>query len=171
MNDGDVESSAARLDPVNAELVPVALVDGVDVVAEVVQQAGHGLEVPASAALLLPHLHVVLEWTERDECVVAGASTEHLCSRMSNVRVTHGLLSGAVVVVELASEQVQPILEEKDAVIHEIRRTSFNQEDLLVGEVLGEPAGNDTASSATTDYDKVIVALRVLREVCGSHLV
>lgn len=74
VDDGDVEGLGARVDPVEAELVAVVLVDGLDRVAQVVEHAGEGLEAPALAALGLPPLAVVLEGSEGNERVVRRAA-------------------------------------------------------------------------------------------------
>lgn len=155
MDDGDIHGRGARIDPVEAELVPVVFVHGLDRVAQVVQHAGEGLEGPAFAALGFPSLAVVLEGAERDEGVVRGAPTEHLCARVADVRVAHGLLRRAVVVVELAAQQVEPVLEQEHAVVHEVAGAGLDQEDFLVGQVFRESRGNDTASCATAHDDKV----------------
>lgn len=81
---------------------------------------------------------------------------------------THGLFDGGIVVVELAAQQAEPLLELQDAVIHVVAGTTLNDEDTLVGEVLGQPAGNDTASSATTDDDVVVVVDIAGGEFAGS---
>lgn len=70
LNDGNVHSFRAGVDPVEAELVTVPLVDRLDGVAEVVEHTHEGLEAPANAALLFPPLAVVLKWSERNESVV-----------------------------------------------------------------------------------------------------
>jgi hypothetical protein len=87
IDDGDSQCSGARLDPVLAQLVAVSVVDGLDGVAQVVEHAGEGLERPALTAHFFPHAAVVLEGTEGDESVVAGATTEYLGSRVSDVAV------------------------------------------------------------------------------------
>jgi hypothetical protein len=70
MDDGNVHGLGARVDPVEAELVAVPLVDGLDRVAEVVKNTHERLEAPALAALRLPPLEIVLERAEGDEGVV-----------------------------------------------------------------------------------------------------
>ena len=61
--------------------------DRLDLVPQVVDQAHHGLEVPASAAHALPYLAVVFERSEGNQSVVGGAATEDLGARVSNVRI------------------------------------------------------------------------------------
>jgi len=100
---------------------------------------------------------------------VAGASTEDFCARMTDVRVAHGLFGGGVIIVELASEQVEPVLQQQDTIVHEIRRASFDEENLLVREVFGESASNDTASGTAADNEKVIVVGSVSWEMCSSR--
>lgn len=63
----------------------MAGVHGLDLVAEVVDEAGHGLEVPAVAAHAFPYLTVVFKGSEGDQGVVGGTATKDLCSRMSDV--------------------------------------------------------------------------------------
>jgi hypothetical protein len=70
LNDRDVHSLGAGVDPVKAELVTMPLVNGLNGVAEVVEDTHEGLEGPSSAALRLPSLAVILKWSERDESVV-----------------------------------------------------------------------------------------------------
>lgn len=84
---------------------------------------------------------------------------------------TIGLFDGGVVVVELAAKQVQPFLQVENAVIHVVAGTTLNDKHTLVGEVLGQSGGDDTASGATTD-DNVVVAVEVgAGEVIGgSHV-
>jgi len=172
VDDGDVHGSGARVNPVQAELVAVSLVDGLDRVSDVVQKTGEGLEAPSLAALGLPTLAVVLEGAERDEGVVGRASTQNLCTRVADVGVAHGLLGGAVVVVELTTKEVQPVLEQKDSVVHEIRRTGLNQEDLLVRKVVGETAGNNTSCSPAAHNDKVKVRrVKFCSRHCNGRLV
>lgn len=87
-DDGDIHGGGASLNPVLAQLVAVTVVDGLNGVAQVVQDAGEGIEGPASAAGLLPSLAVVFEGTERDQGVVAGATAQNLCARVTDVAVT-----------------------------------------------------------------------------------
>jgi hypothetical protein len=58
------------LDPVFANLISVTRVNWLDLVAEVVDETHHGLEVPSFAAHALPYLAVILEWSERYESIV-----------------------------------------------------------------------------------------------------
>lgn len=171
MDDGNVHSSGARVNPVKAELVAVSFVNGLDRVSDVVQKTRESLEAPSLAALGFPALAVVLEGTERDEGVVRGATTKHFCTRVADVRVAHGLLGSAVVVIEFTTKQVQPVLEKQNSVVHEVRGTSLDQEDLLVRKVVRETTGDNTSCSTATNNDKVKVVFRVRRKVCGSHYV
>ena len=75
------------------------------------------------------------------------------------MRVAVGLFGGAIVVVKLASKEVEPVLEQQYTVVHEVAWAGLDQEDLLVGQVLGESRGNDTASCASSDDDKVILGI------------
>lgn len=86
-DNGDVHGGGARLNPVLAELVPVALVDGLERVAQIVNNTGEGLERPTFAARFLPQAGIVLEGSERDEGVVAGAATEDLGARVTDITV------------------------------------------------------------------------------------
>ncbi len=63
----------------------MAGVHRLDLIAEIVDQAGHGLEVPAFAAHALPYLAVVFEGSEGDEGVVGGTASEDFCSRVSDM--------------------------------------------------------------------------------------
>lgn len=101
---------------------------------------------------------------------MAGATAEDFGARVSDVRIAHWLLSGAIIIVELSSEQVEPLLEEKDSVIHVIGRAGLDQQDALVGEILGQTTGNDTASCAAADDNKVVGVLVGRREVSGRHV-
>jgi hypothetical protein len=58
------------LDPVFANLISVTRVNWLNLVAEVVDETHHGLEVPSFAAQALPYLAVILEWSERYESIV-----------------------------------------------------------------------------------------------------
>lgn len=86
-NDGDVHSGGASLNPVLAELVAVTSVNGLNGIAEVVQNAGEGLKGPALATLLFPPLAVIFKRTERDEGIVAGATAQDLSARMTDMAV------------------------------------------------------------------------------------
>jgi hypothetical protein len=113
---GNVHSSRAGLDPVFADLVSVSRVHWLDLVAEIVDEAHHGLEVPSFASQTLPNLAVIFERSERDESVVRRATTEHFGARVSDVRVAWrtldlepsellrgklaiGLLGGSIIIV------------------------------------------------------------------------
>jgi hypothetical protein len=87
-----------------------------------------------------------------------------------DVRVAIGLLGGGVVVVELTAEEVQPVLEEENAVVQVVRRAGLDEEDLLVGHVLGEAGSDNAASGTATDNDKVIAARLGAGDVRGSHV-
>ena len=86
-NDGDVQSGRARFDPVLAELVAVTGVNGLDSVTQVVEQARESLKAPALAAHLLPSSTVILKGAERNKSVVAGAATQDLGARVTNITV------------------------------------------------------------------------------------
>lgn len=88
LNDGNVHSTGASLDPVLAKLVTVTGVHGLNGVAQVINDTGEGLKVPALAALGHPVAAIILEGTERDESVVAGATTQDLCARVADMAVT-----------------------------------------------------------------------------------
>lgn len=72
------------------------------------------------------------------------------------MRVAHGLLGGAVVVVELAAEEVQPVLEEQHTVVHEVAGAGLDQEYLLVRKVFGEARGNDAPGGATAHDHEIV---------------
>jgi len=147
----------------------VPLVNWLDRVSQVVQDSHESLEAPALATLLFPDLAVVLEWSETDQGVVTGAASEDLGTRMTDVRVAHGLFGGGVIIVELASEQVEPVLQQQDTIVHEIRRASFDEENLLVWEVFGESASDDTARGTAADDEKVIVVGSISWKMCSSR--
>jgi hypothetical protein len=48
--------------------------DGLDLIAEIVNDAHHSLEVPSFAAHALPYLAVVFEWSEGDQSIVRRTS-------------------------------------------------------------------------------------------------
>jgi hypothetical protein len=48
--------------------------DGLDLVAEIVNEAHHSLEIPSFAAHALPYLAVVFEWSEGDQSIVRRTS-------------------------------------------------------------------------------------------------
>lgn len=75
LNDRDFHGARAGLDPVLAQLVTVAGMHWLDSVAQVINDAGEGLKVPALATLGNPLTTIILEGTERDERVVARATT------------------------------------------------------------------------------------------------
>jgi hypothetical protein len=48
----------------------VSVVNRLDLVAEIIDETHHGLEVPSLTAHALPYLTVILEWPERYQSVV-----------------------------------------------------------------------------------------------------
>jgi hypothetical protein len=62
-------------------------------VAQVVNDAGEGLKVPALAALGHPVTAIILEGTEGDQSVVGGATTEDLRAGVTDMAVTCGVVS------------------------------------------------------------------------------
>lgn len=83
-------------------------------------------------------------------------------------RHTIGLFSSRVVVVQLATQEVKPLLEVQDSVIREVTWTTLDNENTLVRQVLGQASGDHTTSS-TTANDDVVVAVDILdRELVGS---
>lgn len=87
-DDGDVEGRRARLYPVLAELVAVAVVYGLDAVAKVVDETNELLEAPAITALGLPLLEIVFEWAERDKGVMRRAASKDLGTGVADVGVS-----------------------------------------------------------------------------------
>jgi len=87
---------------------------------------------------------------------VRGASAEDLGSRVSDVAVAIGLLSCGIVVVEITTEQGQPLSKVQDVVEAKVRGTSLDHEDLVLGEIRRETGSQDTASGATAYNDVVI---------------
>ena len=90
LNDGNIHGAGAGLDPVLAQLVAVAGVHRLEGVAQVVNDAGEGLKVPALAALGHPVTAIILKGTEGDQSVVGGAATEDLRAGVANMAVTCG---------------------------------------------------------------------------------
>jgi hypothetical protein len=90
---------------------------------------------------------------------VRGASTENFGTRVAYVGVAHGLLNSAIVIVELAAKQSQPLAEIQNIVEVEIRGPGLNQEHLALRKVAGEAGSDDTASSAAPDDDVIVRGL------------
>jgi hypothetical protein len=67
----------------------VVNVHGLDGVAQTIDDAGEGLEVPTLAALGDPVLAVILEGAEGDESVVARAAPQDLGARVTNMTVAY----------------------------------------------------------------------------------
>jgi hypothetical protein len=88
LNDRNVHGARTGLDPVLAELVTVTGVDRLHGVAQVVNDASEGLEVPALAALGHPLAAIILKGTERDQSVVARATTQDLGAGVADMAVT-----------------------------------------------------------------------------------
>lgn len=84
---------------------------------------------------------------------------------------THGLFSGGVVIVEFAAEQVEPLPQVEDAVIHVVTGAGLDKKGALVGQILGQTAGNHAASRAASDNDIVVaVDLGRWQLVSGGHV-
>lgn len=156
MDDGNIHGLGAGLEPVLAKLVAVTGMDRLDRVAEVVDVAHNIIKVPTAASLSDPAIHIVLEWTEGDESVVRRAATEDLGARVSDMAVAIGLLSGAIVVVEVTAEEAKPLTEVENVAQGVIRWASLDHEDLALGKVGGQTVSQDAAGS-TTAYNNVIV--------------
>ena len=75
LDDWNFHSSGAGFNPVFADLIPVSRMHGLDLIAEIVNEAHHSLEVPSFAAHALPYLAVVFEWSEGDQSIVRRTST------------------------------------------------------------------------------------------------
>ena len=54
----------------------MTVVNWLDLVAEVVDETHHGLEVPSFAAHALPYLAVILKWSKGYQSVVGRAASE-----------------------------------------------------------------------------------------------
>ena len=121
------------------------------------------VEIPSGCSSLHPALAIIFEWVEGDESVMGGATSKDLCTRVLNMRIATRLLDGAIIVVHIASEHLEPVSKLEHSIVHEVGRTSLNKKYLLIWEVFGEPAGHDTASSSSSDNDEI--------EVIGSQLV
>jgi hypothetical protein len=73
---------------------------------------------------------------------------------------THWLFGSTIIKVELSAEQAEPILEVQDAIIHVVARTSFYEQDLRMGQILGQPACNNATSSAASN-DKIVIDVKI----------
>lgn len=73
---------------------------------------------------------------------------------------THRLLGRGIVVVEVAAQQAQPVLQLQHAVVHKVAGTGLDQQDALAGQILGQARGDDTAGSAAA-HDHVVIAVDV----------
>lgn len=144
-------------------------VDWLEGVSQFVGVAHHVVKVPALAALLDPAVHVMTEGAERNQGVVRRAAPEDLGAGVTDVRVAHGLLHGAVVIVQLSSQQRKPLAKIEDLVEVEVGRASLDQQHLALGQVGREPGGNDAASSTAANNDVVVRGLGALRKVLRSH--
>jgi hypothetical protein len=69
-NDGDIKCGGAGFDPVQANLVAMPRMDRLDLIAEIIYETHHGLEIPAFAAHALPYLAVILKGAKRDQGVM-----------------------------------------------------------------------------------------------------
>jgi hypothetical protein len=78
---------------------------------------------------------------------------------VSDVRVAHGLLGRAIVVVELSTQQIEPILEQKHSIVHEVAWASLDQQDLLIGQILCEARCDNAAGGAAANDDEVILRI------------
>lgn len=83
--------------------------------------------------------------------------------------VTHGLLCRAVVIVELAAKQTQPLSQVKDMVELEIRGTGLDEEDPALRQIGRESRRNYTASGASTNDDVVEGRAAVVWKRSGRH--
>lgn len=82
---------------------------------------------------------------------------------------TVGLFGGRVVIVQLAAQEAQPLLQVEHAVIGEVAGTTLNDQSSLVGKVLRQARSNHATSGTTTD-DDIVVAVEVRdREVVGGR--
>jgi hypothetical protein len=61
---------------------------GLDLIAEIVNEAHHSLEVPSFAAHALPYLAVVFEWSEGDQSIMGRTSTQYFGSGVSDMRIS-----------------------------------------------------------------------------------
>jgi hypothetical protein len=96
------------------------------------------------------------EGTERDQGVVRRATTEDLGARVPNVAVAIGLLSCAIVVVEVTAEEAEPLSEVENVAEVEVGGASLDHENLALGEVGGEARSEDATSRAAADNDVVV---------------
>lgn len=156
VDDRNAHGLGTSLDPILGQLVSVTRVDGVQLVAQVVDAAHDGFEVPTLATLGDPSVHIVTERSEGDEGVVRRATTEDLGSRVSDVTVAIGLLGCGIVVVEVTAEKRQPLSKVKNIVEAEVRRATLDHEDLALREVGRETRGQNTTSGTAADDDVVV---------------
>lgn len=86
-----------------------------------------------------------------------------------NNSLTIRLLGSTIIVVQLATEEIQPVFEVQDFVIHEITRASFNQQYSFLWQVLCQSTSND-AACGTSSYDQIIEAINLRGgEFGGGH--
>lgn len=164
MNNGDVESRGTGLDPVLAQLVAVTGMHRLESVAQVVNVSSDILKGPALAALSNPAVHIMAERAKRDESVVRRAASKDFGSRVTDMAVAHGLLCRAVVVVQLAAKQSQPLSQVKHMVEVEIRGPSLDKEDAALRQIGRESRRNHAASGASADDDVVEGRAAVVRK-------
>lgn len=74
---------------------------------------------------------------------------------MSYVTISHWLILDRVIVVKFAAQKTEPILQQKHPIVHEVRGTSFDQQDLTLWEIYCQAIRKDAASGTSSDYDEV----------------
>ena len=75
---------------------------------------------------------------------------------MRLIEPTHGLLRRRIVIVQISSQQLQPVLQQQDAVVHEVARTTLDEQNAHAREILSQPAGDNTAGRTAANNDIVI---------------
>ena len=90
VNDGYVESSGTRIDPVFAKLISMSGMDWLNGIAQSIKHTSELCERPTAfasgiAESLRPNLQVMSQRAKGDEGIVGGAATQDLGARMSDV--------------------------------------------------------------------------------------
>ena len=83
------------------------------------------------------------------ECLIKELPTNYgkiRCNQTRGVRLTHRLLCGTVIIIELATKQVQPLLQIEDAVVHKIARAGLDEKHLEVVIEIGEAGTTHSVS-------------------------
>lgn len=169
VDDGDVESGGTSLNPVLAKLIAVPSMYRLESVAQIVNVSSDILKGPALASLGNPAVHIMAERAERDQSVVGRAASKDLGTRVTDMAVAHGLLCRAVVVVQLAAKQTQPLPQVEDMVEVEIRGASLDEKDTVLRQIGREARRNHAARGASANDDVVEGRAAVVGKRSGRH--